>query len=69
VLSVDARYTTLVPGTFFLISRELNGPNIIARPLDVDDYMDIGYILPANVKVNEMTGHYIEELRTCLKQD
>lgn len=52
-----------------VISRELNGPNIIARPLDVDDYMDIGYILPVSVKVNEMTGHYIEELRTCLKQD
>lgn len=49
-----------------VISRELNGPDIIARPLDVDDYMDIGYILPQNVYVSAMTGHYIEELGKVL---
>ena len=32
-----------------VISEELNGPNIIARPLDVDDYMEIGYILPMSM--------------------
>lgn len=51
-----------------VISRELNGPDIIARPLAADDYMDIGYILPQNVRITEMTERYIEELRSILPE-
>ena len=38
-----------------VINEELNGPGIIAKPLDVDDYMEIGYILPASSKPSAFT--------------
>ena len=46
-----------------VINKELNGPNIVARPLDVDDYMDIGYILPAGFHPSALTQEYIEILK------
>ncbi len=46
-----------------MISEELNGPNIIARPLLVDDYMEIGYILPNGLRPSFLTQAYIEILK------
>ncbi len=46
-----------------VISEELNGPNIIAKPLKVDDYMEIGYILPASIRPSGLTVKYIEILK------
>ena len=46
-----------------VINEELNGPGIIARPLDVDDYMEIGYILPASVKPSAFTQAYLDILK------
>ena len=46
-----------------VISEELNGPNIIARPLKVDDYMEIGYILPGSLHPSQLTLSYIEILK------
>ena len=46
-----------------VISEELNGPNIIAKPLDVDDYMEIGYILPGPLRPSPLTVRYIEILK------
>ncbi len=46
-----------------VISEELNGPDIIARPLDIDDYMEIGYILPVGMHPSRLTSAYIEELQ------
>ena len=46
-----------------VISEELNGPNIIARPLKVDDYMEIGYILPSAIRPSGLTANYIEMLK------
>ena len=46
-----------------VISEELNGPEIIAKPLDVDDYMEIGYILPGAIKPSTLTSSYIEILK------
>ncbi|MBO4807476.1 MAG: LysR family transcriptional regulator [Lachnospiraceae bacterium] len=46
-----------------VISEELNGPNIIAKPLAVDDYMEIGYILPGAIRPSQLTQSYIEILR------
>ena len=46
-----------------VISKELNGPNIIAKPLNVDDYMEIGYILPGNLHPSQLTLSYIEILK------
>ena len=46
-----------------IISEELNGPNIIAKPLKVDDYMEIGYILPKTIRPSAMTLEYIKMLQ------
>lgn len=46
-----------------VISEELNGPDIIPKPLDVDDYMDIGYVLPNAVKPSILTSNYIDILK------
>lgn len=53
-----------------IISEELNGPNIIAKPLEVEDYMDIGYILPKAIRLSALTLDYIDILnRTIRSQD
>ena len=46
-----------------VISEELNGPHIIAKPLDVDDYMEIGYILPSGIPQSVLTQQYIDILK------
>ncbi len=48
-----------------IISKELNGPDIIAKPLDVDDYMEIGYILPSGLHPSALTKKYITILENC----
>ena len=50
-----------------VISEELNGPNIIAKPLKVDDHMEIGYILPATLPAGHLTEKYISILKRLLK--
>uniref|UniRef100_I5AVA6 Transcriptional regulator n=1 Tax=Eubacterium cellulosolvens (strain ATCC 43171 / JCM 9499 / 6) TaxID=633697 RepID=I5AVA6_EUBC6 len=45
-----------------VISEELNGPHIIAKPLKVDDYMEIGYILPASIHPSKLTEAFIRIL-------
>lgn len=45
-----------------VINKELNGPNIIALPLAVDDYMEIGYILPDSIHPSFLTLRYIDIL-------
>lgn len=46
-----------------VISEELNGPHIIAKPLDLDDSMEIGYILPKTIHPSQMTQSYIALLQ------
>lgn len=46
-----------------VINEELNGPHIIAKPLDIDDYMEIGYILPAGNPQSPLTQKYIQFLQ------
>lgn len=46
-----------------IISEELNGPNIMARPLKVDDYMQLGYILPKEIRPSALTSEYIRILK------
>ena len=48
-----------------VISNELNGTNIIAIPLDVDDYMEIGYIVRNFTPVSQLTEEYIKILKEC----
>lgn len=44
------------------ISEELNGSNIVARPLAVDDYMEIGYILPKSTRPSRLTCEFLDIL-------
>ena len=46
-----------------VINGELNGKNIVSVPLDVDDYMEIGYITHKKVVPGEFAEYYIEALR------
>ncbi len=46
-----------------VINEELNGPNIVSVPLDVDDYMEIGYITHKRVMTGRFAGLYIEALK------
>ena len=46
-----------------VINEELNGPNIIAKPLKVDDYMQIGYIFPERIHPSFLTEEYIKILK------
>ena len=46
-----------------VINEELNGPNIIAKKLKVDDYMEIGYILPGSIHPSPLTSDFIEILK------
>jgi len=46
-----------------VISEKLNGPNIIAKPLKVDDFMEIGYILPNSIRPSLMVLNYIALLK------
>lgn len=45
-----------------VINEKLNGENIVAVPLDVDDYMDIGYITHNRVVPGRLASLYIEAL-------
>lgn len=46
-----------------VISEELNGKNIVAVPLNVDDYMEIGYITHNKILPSRLCGFYIEKLK------
>ena len=46
-----------------IISEKLNGPNILAIPLDVDEKIEIGYILHNKVAAGKYCRQYIEALK------
>lgn len=51
-----------------VISRELNGENIIAKPLLVDEYMRIGTITQKNMPLSRYGMAYMEALRKHIMQ-
>ena len=51
-----------------VISEELNGTDIIPKRLDVDDYMEIGYILPDSIRPSALTMNYLEILKKLTRQ-
>ena len=51
-----------------IISKELNGKKIIARPLLVDEYMQIGIITKKNVYLSRYGVTYIEALKKYIIQ-
>ena len=46
-----------------VISRELNGENIIAKPLQVDEYMRVGIITQKNMPLSRYGQAYVEALK------
>ena len=50
-----------------VINEDLNGPNIVARPLAVDDYMQIGFIKPSNNVTSRLAALYIEALQEMVR--
>ena len=46
-----------------VISAELNGEGIVAVPLDVDEYMEIGVITRKNSQLTRYGETYVEALR------
>lgn len=51
-----------------VINEELNGKNIIAIPLEADDYMEIGYITHSSVGTGRFGNLYIEALKKHASQ-
>ena len=46
-----------------VISAELNGKNIISKPLDMEEYMQIGIITRKGVMLSRYAQEYIEALK------
>ncbi|MGN0363789.1 MAG: LysR family transcriptional regulator [Bilifractor sp.] len=51
-----------------VINAELNGDNIVAVPLAVDDYMDIGYVLRRHMAAGRLASYYLNRLRYHTQQ-
>ena len=51
-----------------VISEKLNGKNIVSVPLDVDDYMEIGYITQNKVVPGKFAKIFIENLQEYTKK-
>lgn len=50
-----------------IISKELNGENIIAKPLMVEETMRVGVILQKNMRLSRYASAYLEALREHVK--
>ena len=51
-----------------VISKELNGNNIISKPLDVHEYMEIGTITKKDMIISKYGKYYIESLHKYIEQ-
>lgn len=49
-----------------VMSRDLNGDNIVAIPLKSDERMDIGYIVSTDMPSDAMTERYLEHLKSYI---
>lgn len=52
-----------------VISKELNGENIISKPLEVDEYMRIGAITQKNMTLSKFGTEYMEALKKYIKKE
>lgn len=52
-----------------VISKKLNGENIIAVPLKVDEEITVGYISHKNVSLSPMASIYIDYLKESIKEE
>ena len=52
-----------------VISKELNGENIIAKPLQVDEYMRVGIITQKNMPLSRYGQTYVEALKSHINMN
>ncbi|MCM3633150.1 LysR family transcriptional regulator [Paenibacillus camelliae] len=52
-----------------VLSKDLNGNEIIPVPLDIDDHLEIGWIAHRNVTQSALAEAYIEALKLHIEQD
>ena len=50
-----------------ILSSDLNGDNIVAIPLESDEYMEIGYIITTDRPMNKMTHRYLDHLNKYIE--
>ena len=46
-----------------ILSSDLNGTEIVAVPLESDEYMEVGYLYPQGVALSFMSQRYLDLLR------
>ncbi len=52
-----------------VINEQLNGKDIIAKPLEIEDYMEIGYITHNKTILSKFANLYIDILKSYTKKD
>lgn len=52
-----------------VISQKLNGDNIIAVPLKVDEIINVGYIVHKDIELSPMAETYIAYLQTSIEEE
>ncbi len=50
-----------------VINARLNGENIVAVPLEADDYMEVGYLTHRHLRIGRLAEQYIEALQKYCK--
>lgn len=51
-----------------VISKELNGDNVVSVPLAVDDYMEVGYIVNKKAVLSQLAFDYVERLKALTER-
>ena len=46
-----------------ILSEDLNGKNIVSIPLETEEIMEIGYIIPTERPMNQITSEYLLHLK------
>lgn len=51
-----------------ILSADLNGDNITAVPLQVEEYIQVGWIASRQIRLSAQAGAYLQELRAVLEE-
>ena len=51
-----------------ILSKDLNGSNIVSIPLESDEIMEIGYIITTDRPMNALTKRYLEHLKEYIEK-
>lgn len=51
-----------------IVSADLNGDNIMAVPLQVEDFMEVGWIAHSSIQLTKQAALYLEELKCVVSE-